>query len=131
MGTLIDTSVVVAAERGTLDLEAVLRTADEFAMSAVTVSELLHGVHRAPRGRARTLRQAFVEQVIARVPAIPFDTLAARAHARLWADLAARGVTVGERDLLIGATAVAHGHRIATRDKRSFPRIPGLAVAAW
>lgn len=50
MGTLIDTSVVVAAERGTLDLEAVVRTADEFAMSTVTVSELLHGVHRAPRG---------------------------------------------------------------------------------
>ena len=131
MGTLIDTSVVIAAERGALDLHAVLRTDGEFALSAITVSELQHGVHRASRGRVRTLRGAFVEQVIARLPVVPFDLLAARVHARLWADLAARGEMVGERDLFIGATALAHGHGVATRDARSFPRIPGLAIAKW
>ena len=50
---------------------------------------------------------------------------------RLWADLAARGTPVGERDLFIAATAVAFGHRVLTRDQRSFPKIPGVDVEVW
>lgn len=42
------------------------------------------------------------------------------------AELARRGVAVGERDLMIGATAIAKDYAIATRDERSFPKIPGL-----
>jgi predicted nucleic acid-binding protein len=34
----------------------------------------------------------------------------------------------GAHDLLIGATAIAAGYRVATRDRRSFGRIPGLEV---
>jgi predicted nucleic acid-binding protein len=29
---------------------------------------------------------------------------------------------------MIGATAIAKGYAIATRDERSFPKIPGLKV---
>jgi tRNA(fMet)-specific endonuclease VapC len=35
---------------------------------------------------------------------------------------------VGSHDLLIGATAIALGYRVATRDRRSFGKIPGLEV---
>jgi predicted nucleic acid-binding protein len=42
--------------------------------------------------------------------------------------LAAKGTNVGPHDLLIGATAIAVGYRVATRDARSFGRIPGLDV---
>jgi predicted nucleic acid-binding protein len=49
-------------------------------------------------------------------------------HASLWADLAKRGVAVGERDLMIGATAIARNYTVATRDERSFSKIPGLSV---
>jgi predicted nucleic acid-binding protein len=34
----------------------------------------------------------------------------------------------GVHDLLMGATAIAAGYRVATRDRRSFGRIPGLEV---
>ena len=51
--------------------------------------------------------------------------------ARLSAQLAAAGSTVGAHDLLIAATAIAIGYDVATRDERSFPRIPGLAVLRW
>ena len=46
---MIDSSVLIAVERGKLDLERVLRDyGDEpVAIAAVTASELLHGVHRA------------------------------------------------------------------------------------
>ncbi|MGO8819079.1 MAG: PIN domain-containing protein [Terriglobia bacterium] len=130
MATLIDSSVLIAAERGDLALDVLsTRYADEdVAISAVTASELLHGVHRARTAAQRHRRQAFVEGLLAQLPVIAFDLSVARVHASIWADLAKRGVAVGERDLMIGATAIAKNYTAATRDERSFSKIPGLSV---
>lgn len=132
MGKVIDSSILIAAERGHLDLAAALHDHrdDTFAISAVTASELLHGVHRvAPSKRATT--EVFVEGLLERIPVLPFDLRSARVHARLWAEAVAGGNTLGERDLMIAATALAWGHAVVTRDRRSFPRIPGLTVLHW
>jgi len=133
MATLIDASVLIAAERGQLDLDALLaeHAGEEIAIAAITASELLHGVHRAAGTAQRTRREAFVEDLLAQVPVIPFDLVAARIHSRVWAQLARRGLGVGAHDLLIAATAIATGSKVATRDERSFRRIPGLSVVAW
>ncbi|WP_437931001.1 type II toxin-antitoxin system VapC family toxin [Sorangium sp. So ce291] len=133
MGALIDSSVLIAAERGKLDLEQVLRDhGDEpVAIAMITASELLHGVHRAVEASQRARREAFVERLLAHLSLIPFDLVVARVHARLSAELAARGSPVGAHDLLIAATALAVGYDVATRDARSFPRIPGLTVLHW
>ncbi len=133
MATLIDSSVLIAIERQRLGLDTVLAEHGEeaAAIAAITASELLHGVHRAKTTRQRARREVFVEQVLTNVAVVPFDLVVARVHARLWADLAAKGVTVGAHDLLIAATALATGSTVATRDDRSFPRIPGLSFARW
>jgi predicted nucleic acid-binding protein len=133
MGALIDSSVLVAAERGKVDLERVLRDyGDEpVAIATITASELLHGVHRAAEPLQRARREAFVERLLAELSLIPFDLVVARVHARLSAELAARGSPVGAHDLLIAATALAVGYDVATRDERSFPRIPGVKVLRW
>jgi len=130
MATLIDSSVLIAAERGNLNFDDVsARYAEEdVAISAVTAAELLHGPHRAKTAAQRHRRQAFVEGLLAQLPVIAFDLTVARVHASLWADLAKRGVAVGERDLMIGATAIAKDYAVATRDERSFPKIAGLRV---
>lgn len=133
MGLLIDTSVFVAAERGKLDLPAKLneRRGDVLCMSAITASELLHGVHRASSDAIKIIREAQVERLLATIAIVPFDELVARTHARLWATLAASGKNVGIHDLIIGATALAFGWSVATRDARSFPKIPDLHVEMW
>jgi predicted nucleic acid-binding protein len=130
VGTLIDSSVLIAAERRTLVLDAAMAAyGDEtVAVAAITASELLHGVQRAATPVQRQRREAFVERVLAALPILPFDLIAARLHASLWAQLAAKGASVGAYDLLIAATAIAAGYRVATRDRRSFGRIPGLEV---
>lgn len=130
MGTLIDSSVLIAAERQTLDLETAMAAhADEpVAIAAITASELLHGVQRAASPAQRQRRETFVERLLAVLPVFPFDLVTARIHASLWASLAAKGASVGPHDLLIAATAIASGYRVATRDRRSFGRIPGLEV---
>ena len=68
---------------------------------------------------------------MARLPVLPFDLTVARYHAALWAALAEKGALIGAHDLLIAATALAHGHSVATRDQRSFHRVPGLTVHLW
>ena len=133
MGTLIDASVLIAGERGQLNLKDVLaeHAEETFALSAITASELLHCVYRAKTPAQRSRREAFTEGLLARLPVIPFDLIAARIHARMWAQLAAKGITVGPHDLLIAATALATGSKVATRDARSFPKIPGLSIMRW
>jgi tRNA(fMet)-specific endonuclease VapC len=133
MGALIDSSILIDAARGLLDLERLLSQSAEMelAISAVTASELLHGVHRASKKSQKARREAFVERLLEVWPVLPFDLTAARMYARLWAGLAAKGVSIGAHDLMIAATALANGLALVTRDKRSFPKVPGLRVLHW
>jgi tRNA(fMet)-specific endonuclease VapC len=133
MGALIDSSILIDVERGSLDMDQLLlKSADmELAISAVTASELVHGIHRGTKKSHRASREVFVERLLEVWPVLPFDLTAARLHGRLWAALAAKGISIGAHDLLIGATALANGMAVVTRDKRSFPKIPGLQVVLW
>jgi tRNA(fMet)-specific endonuclease VapC len=90
MGTLIDSSIWIATERGKLDPDVIRKAqaADTIAISAFTASELLHGVHRAATSAQRSTREALVERILATVPVVPFDLVAARVHATVWAQLA-------------------------------------------
>jgi predicted nucleic acid-binding protein len=136
LGILLDTSVLIGIER-TLgrssaearldDLAGLLPTEAEMGISAVTASELLHGVHRANSAR-RPAREAYVEAVLRTFPAFPFDLPVARIHGHLWADLAAGGIRIGPHDLIVAATAIAKGWAVATLNGKEFCRVPGLTV---
>lgn len=130
MGVVLDTSVLVAAERGDLDLPAMLERLDQepVAIAAVTAAELLFGVERAGTAARRARRGAFVEGLLAIVPTIPFGLLEARRHAQLWADLTRKGKPIGPHDLVIAATALAHDFGLATLNATEFGRVPGLRL---
>jgi tRNA(fMet)-specific endonuclease VapC len=127
-GILIDTTVLIDAERGDDWLERVAGDHDR-AISVITASELLHGVHRSS-GATRLRRQSFVEHVLSAFDPIPITETVARVHAAVWAHLAAAGTLIGAHDLWIAATAVTHGLDLATGDATSFRRVPGLTVYA-
>jgi tRNA(fMet)-specific endonuclease VapC len=140
VGTLLDTTVFIELERAvrrlpadsamaqvTTRLTGQLGAAEETGIAAITAAELLHGVHRAtPQHRPR--REVFVEAVLAAFAPLPFDLLTARAHARLWAELAAAGADIGAHDRIVAATAITAGWRVATANVRHFDRVPGLDV---
>lgn len=102
---------------------------EERAISVITVSELLHGVHRST-GPRRNRRAAFVEHVLAGLEPVPITEPVARTHAQVWASLVGRGETLGAHDLWIAATALAHGFGVATHDRSDFERVEGLRVLA-
>jgi predicted nucleic acid-binding protein len=125
MGVLIDTSAIVAAERaGTLprvDFE------DEVAISAITASELLMGTHKGtPEQRAR--RTAYVEDILQRLPVVPFGLVEARVHAAVTAAMQSMGLTTATADMQIAATALARNWSLATLNRRDFERVPGLRL---
>jgi tRNA(fMet)-specific endonuclease VapC len=127
---LIDTDLLVDLQRGDAASQSQLLSGDEDrAISVITVSELLHGVHRA-QGAVRVRRRAFVEHILAGMQAIPITEPVARVHADIWSDLADRGQPIGAHDLWIAATALAHGLGVATRNTEHFDRVPGLRVVA-
>jgi tRNA(fMet)-specific endonuclease VapC len=130
VAVLVDTDVLVDRERGVRSAAVERLLGDEErAISVITVSELLHGVHCAA-GDRRARRAAFVEHVLAGMRAIPITERVARVHAEQWAQLSDRGQPVGAHDLWIAATAVAHGLGVATRNAADFERVPGLRVIA-
>jgi predicted nucleic acid-binding protein len=114
-------------------LEALLEKlgGESVALAAITASELLHGVHRAEGALRRGRRERFVESVFRAAPVLPFTLEIARLHSRLWADLQRRGEMIGAHDLIIAATAVAHGRAVLTSDQRHFGRIETLKLELW
>ena len=108
MRAVLDTSVVIASDVGPLS--------GELAVSAVTVAELHFGVLVAaePATRAERLRRLSVVQ--RRFQALPVDDTVAASYGRLAAAVVAVGRRPRPMDLLIAATAHAHGARLYTRD---------------
>jgi tRNA(fMet)-specific endonuclease VapC len=133
VAVLIDTSILVAFERGQLDIATRVagRQAEEAFLSVISASELLHGAHRAGDSAIRARRLAFVEAVLTRFPVLEIDLEIARAHAALWSDLAQRGEMIGAHDAWIAATCVARDLTLVTANRREFNRVPGLRVENW
>jgi tRNA(fMet)-specific endonuclease VapC len=133
VGVVLDTSILVAAERAAGHFARFLESLDDepLGIAAITVSELLHGCLRARDAAVRARRGAFFDAVLDAIPVLPFGLPEARRHAELWAELMRRGRVIGPHDLLVAATALAHGHALATLNRREFARVPGLVVREW
>ncbi len=130
MGVILDTSVLISLEKSgsSIDEFTAGREAEPFGISVVSVSELLHGVHRADSETRRVKRESYVERMIDLFPVYPFDLAAGRIYARIWANLARKHLSVGAHDLIIAATAISLGFSVVTFNLRDFERIEGLTV---
>ena len=124
---ILDTTVLVTAERGTTPLGDLLDDADDVAIAAITAAELLVGVALADAKR-RPAREAFVGEVLATVPVQQYDLDVARVHARLLAHVRRTGLPRGAHDLIIAATATATGRIVVTSDAAGFDGLPDVAV---
>ncbi len=132
MGLIVDTNIFIDAENDRLDLNdlAAFIHYGEAYISAITVSELLAGVHVAKSPDVRIQRSTFVEGIIAKVPVLDFTEEVARTYAELYAYfLKPRSKSGGNvHDLQIAATAITHGFAVLTGNADDFKKIPGLKV---
>ena len=129
MGLMVDTNVFIRFEKSGKPIDfSSWESSQKVYISAVIVSELLMGVHRANTEERRQRRSTFVEAVISGVGVLDFTVPAARVHAEIYAQLAKKGQMIGAHDLIIAATARCHDLSILTDNVQEFSRVPGLRV---
>lgn len=124
---LLDTTVLIAAERDPAAIDQVIADDDDTAIAAVTVAELQVGASLAD-GKRRAARQAFIDAVVAVVPVISYDLAVAMAHARLLVATRRSGRPRDAQDSIIAATAVAGGRVVVTADPTGFADLPDVEV---
>lgn len=97
-------------------------------MSSVVLAELIYGARNSAHV-AENLRT--VQRFAAPFASVPFDDACAAAYGDIRADLRRRGEPIGPNDLLIAATALAHGLTLVTHNVREFGRVVDLMVEDW
>jgi len=136
MGLILDSSVVIAAERrGDTPAQLVAGIAaiagnQEAALSAVGLTELVHGIYRADTTERRIHREQFVEELRAGLTVYPYTDQTALLAGRIDGEQTAKGVMIPFPDLLIGATALSLGFAVLTSNARHFRLIPELKVVS-
>ena len=102
--------------------------ADSLCISAVILTELLHGAARSDRPEHH---RAEVERFAARLEILPFDERAADHAADIRATLERKGQPIGGYDLLIAGHARSRGLTVVTGNLSEFGRVDGLRCEDW
>jgi predicted nucleic acid-binding protein len=119
---VVDTSVLI-------DPPPELALPHEASVAAITLAELVAGVHATRDPNERAARQDRLQRVEATLEALPFDADAARAYGRVFAAVTGGGRKArGKRaiDLLIAATALSVGLPLYTRNIDDFSGLEGV-----
>ena len=134
MGLVLDSGVLIAAERDAKPVSELLTTLEqehggtEIVLSSITVIELEHGLHRARTEDQAQQRREYLDSVYAAIPVEPFTRDMAELAAKIDAETRQLGRTIPFADLLIGSTALHFGYAIGTRNLRHFQMVPNPAI---
>ena len=92
-------------------------------LSIVSMAELYQGVFYStdPSGNERAL-----QDFLTSIDIVLLDDEICRLFAVERGRLRTEGVTIGDFDILIGATAIRHGLTLLTNNRRHFTRLHGL-----
>jgi tRNA(fMet)-specific endonuclease VapC len=127
---LLDTNIVSYFVRGNspaVRKHIVGIPAASLAVSAVTEAELHFWVMCCP-GSART--RVGVEDFLARVPSLPWDSGAALSYSQARDLLKRKGRALSTTDLMIAAHALSQGLTLVTHDS-AFSFVDGLKTEDW
>jgi predicted nucleic acid-binding protein len=131
---MLDSSILIRAERRGISLTEILREtrrqygAQPVEVSVVTIAELTHGVFRADSPSRARKRQLFNDAVLKNLLIHDFTIPIALRAGEIDAGLAARGLTIGFEDLVIGTTALLLHYAVLTSNVKHFQLISGLTV---
>lgn len=125
---ILDTGVVIAGVRGSVDVAALADT-DDVVIPAVAVAEYLAGTLLDPDPGRAAAQRAFLDEVLQVLPIHSYDRAVADHHAALLAHVQRDGVKRGAHDLIIAATARAADRIVLTTDERArFGDLPNISA---
>lgn len=110
-------------------IEGLVNRGEPVVTTRVNLAELYVGVELSDDPDREYQRIRGILKHISAV--LEFDDVAAQAFGQMAAHLRRIGRPVGDMDVLIAATALAHGHCLITRNPVHFANIPHLRVEAY
>jgi len=120
---ILDTNVLIAYERGTIDRTAL--DADELAVAAVTIAEYRVGIELADTTERAAERARALVAITSAVEVLDYTESTAACHARLIAHARRAGTPRAAHDLIIAAHAAQTDRTILTFDaKARFADLP-------
>ena len=134
MGLILDTSAIVAWERGQATRAAAALDPNEvYALPAIVWAELLVGVRMAANAHRAAQRLARLE-AIRRVTGVePFSAEIAEHYADIFFELSEKGRLIPQNDIAVAATARAlrFAVLVGPNDEAHFREIPALDVRVF
>jgi len=126
---LLDSNVLIEHLSGRLNITDQIRALGSSAcyVSSVSVYEILHGSLRS----AKSGEYRRVENLLARLPRLPFDDSCAAATAKIRVELEKIGMRIGLYDLMLAGTALAYDLTVITHNTREYERVGGLRIKDW
>ena len=126
---ILDTNVLIAYERGTIDRAALDN--DELAIAAVSVAEYRVGIELADTPEHAADRARALVAITSAVDVLDYTEATAAYHARLIAHVRRTGKARGVHDLIIAAHALQSGRIVLTTDVNArFGDLPGVSATA-
>ena len=124
---ILDTNVLIAYERGTIDRSAL--DDDELAIAAVSVAEYRVGIEMVDTAERAAERARALAVITSAVEVLDYTQATAAHHGRLLAHVRRSGAPRGAHDLIIAAHGAETGRIILTRDaKARFSELPGVSA---
>ncbi|NRQ43344.1 PIN domain-containing protein [Rheinheimera sp. YQF-2] len=113
---------------GNVGQKLMMQAPGDIMLPAVVLYELETGIAKS---QSPAKRRDQLSELLKVIQIIPFEAKAARIAADIRADLEQQGRMIGPLDNLIGASAIAAGAILVTRNTNEFSRIAGLVVENW
>lgn len=124
---ILDTNVLIAYERGTLDRAAL--DEDELAIASVSVAEYRVGIELADTPERAADRARALAIITSVIDVMDYTATTAAHHGRLLAHVRKSGTPRGAHDLIIAAHAAETGRAVVSKDaKARFNDLPGVTV---
>lgn len=116
---ILDTGVLIAVERGHLQLDSVLAAEDDVVIAAISIAEYTTGILLADTDNKRATRRAFLDELLQVTPVEDYTPSVAKHHATLLAHIRRTGQPRGAHDLIIAATAISTDRTLISTDTRA------------
>lgn len=134
MGLILDSSVLVAAERRGYNARQLLVSVaaeignTETGILVVTLIELVHGAARADKPEREAARLKFIQELLSAMPVYSVTVPIAIRAEQIDGERQSTGVRIPLPDLLISVTALELGYGVGTANLRHFRLVPELSV---
>jgi len=124
---ILETTVLIAYERGTIDRSALDN--DELAVAAVSIAEYRVGIELSDTAARAADRARALAVIASAIDILDYTESTAAHHARLIAHVRKLGKPRGAHDLIIAAHAVETDRVVLSRDAAArFGDLPGVVA---